>query len=86
MVMRLENEFHIEDPRRHSSAHVETLRRLLASGACVEPDPKRPDFYEVASDSDVYYVHISPVSGTITLLAMWEADSVRNEEPAGVEA
>lgn len=84
--MKLENELHIEDPRHHSSRHVEALRRLLASGARAELDPKRTDFYEVASDSEVYYVHISPASGTITLLATWEAGSVPSEEPAGVEA
>src|SRR5579864_4174448 len=64
MVMKLEHEVNIENPRHHSPERVETLRRLLAGGARVECDPKRPDFYEVESGSDIYYIHISPVTGT----------------------
>ncbi|HXT86764.1 MAG TPA: hypothetical protein VN745_07060 [Verrucomicrobiae bacterium] len=80
MVMKLENELLIEDPRNHSRECVETLRRLLAGGARVEADPKRSDFYEVESGSDVYYIHISPVSGKILLLATWAKESAPSEE------
>ncbi|MHB8527478.1 MAG: hypothetical protein ACYC92_10070 [Candidatus Acidiferrales bacterium] len=80
MVMRLEHDLNIEDPRHHSQERVETLRRLLAGGARVESDPKRPDFYEVESGSDIYYIHISPVTGNILLLAAWPKNGVPGEE------
>lgn len=80
MVMKLEHELNIEDPRHHSPERVETLRQLLAGGARVEADPKRADFFEVESGSDVYYIHISPISGKIVLLAAWPKDSVPGEE------
>lgn len=86
MVMKLENELLIEDPRHHSPERVETLRRLLAGGARVEADPKRSDFYEVESGSDVYYIHISPVSGKILLLATWAKEPVHGEEIGAFQA
>lgn len=86
MVMKLENELLIEDPRHHSPECVETLRRLLAGGARVEADPKRSDFYEVESSSDVYYIHISPVSGKILLLATWAKEPAPGEEVGAFQA
>ena len=80
MVMKLEHELNIEDPRHHSPERIETLRRLLAGGARVEADPKRSDFFEVESGSDVYYIHISPINGKIVLLAAWPKDSVPGED------
>ncbi len=79
MVMKLQHELKIEDPRNHSTECVETLRRLLAGGARVEADPKRSDFYEVESGSDVYYIHISPITGTIMLLATWAKGAIDEE-------
>lgn len=71
MVMRLGREHEIEDLRNHPAEMVTTLQNLLASGACGAPDPKRPGFYEVQSGSLVYYIHVSPVTGKILLLATW---------------
>jgi hypothetical protein len=82
MVMQLEHERNIEDLGKHTTESVDRLRQLLAGGAQVYPDPKRPDFYEVESGSDVYYIHISPVTGKIFLLATWKADFAA--ESAGV--
>jgi hypothetical protein len=86
MVMRLEHEVNIENPRHHSLERVDTLRRLLAGGARVECDPKRPDFYEVESGSDIYYIHISPVTGNILLLAAWPKDGVPGNEVRTTQA
>lgn len=86
MVMKIEDELQIENPRNHSAESVETLRQLLAGGARVEADPKRPDFYEVESQSDVYYIHISPVTGKILLLASWPRFAEASAEIGTVEA
>lgn len=71
MVMRCERDLEIEDLRNHPVRMVTILRKLLAGGARVEQDPKRPGFYEVESAAMVYYIHVSPVTGKILLLAMW---------------
>ncbi len=74
--MHLSHEQEIEDPRNHSRETIETLRALLASGARVLADPKRPNFYELEHGSEVFYIHLSPVSGNILLLATWSNDVV----------
>lgn len=68
-------EVQIEDLRNHSSEMVMTLRSLVENGAGATPDPKRPDFFELESESLVYYIHISPVTGKILLLATWPTES-----------
>jgi hypothetical protein len=64
-------EAQIEDPRNHPAETVAALRDILSSGARAIPDPKRRGFYEVQSDSLVYYIHVSPVNGNVLLLATW---------------
>ena len=86
MVMKIEDELLIENPRNHSAERVETLRQLLAGGARVEADPKRPDFYEVESRSDIYYIHISPKTGKILLLAAWPKHTYPGDEAKAIEA
>jgi len=61
----------VKDMRNHSRETIETLRGLLASGAGARPDMKRPHFYEIESDTCVFYVYVSPVDGSVELLATW---------------
>ena len=69
--MRIEEGLNIRDVRNHPAETIDTLRQLLASGAHVEADPKRPDFYELHHGADVFYIYVSPVTGQILLLATW---------------
>jgi hypothetical protein len=69
----------IEDLRDHPSEVIDQLRNLLASCAPAIPDPKHPELYEIKSDTHVFYVHISPVSGKILLLATWPAEGELEE-------
>jgi hypothetical protein len=64
--------FEIRDLGSHTPATVTTLALLLAGTVDVRSDPKRKDFYEVVDSSQTYYIHVSPVSGIIYLLAVWQ--------------
>jgi len=75
MVMHFEQEPNIRDLRNHPEETVETLRRLLASGARVEADPKRPNFYELQHGAEVFYIYLSPATGQILLLATWTSET-----------
>jgi hypothetical protein len=66
-----ESSFEVKDLRNHSPESVETLRGLLAGGAGARPDVKRPHFYEIEDDTCVFYVYVSPVDGSVELLAIW---------------
>lgn len=71
MEALLERELQIEDIRNHPARAVNELRDLLSSGAHLLPDPKRSGFYELHDNSTVYYIHVSPVTGKVILLATW---------------
>jgi hypothetical protein len=66
----------IEDLGNHPAQTIGALRSLLAGGASAIADPKRSGFYEVESDSVIYYIHVSPVTGKILLLATWQNEAV----------
>lgn len=61
----------IENPREYEPGTVEHLRDLLAAGSPAQPDPRRQNFYEIEGKSETYYIHISPISGNVVLLAKW---------------
>ncbi len=65
------NSFEVRDLRNHSRESLETLRGLLAGGAGARRDVKRPHFYEIEGDTCVFYVYVSPVDGSVELLAIW---------------
>jgi hypothetical protein len=75
MVVNCGSELQIEDVRHHPVEMVAMLRNLLCEGAKVTADPKRSGFYEVESGDVVYYIHMSPTSGKILLLATWPAEA-----------
>jgi hypothetical protein len=77
--MRWEREMQIEDLRNHPAELVKQLRNLLTNGARVSPDPRHPGFHEIESDEHVYYVHISPNTGKVLLLATWPSDKVLDQ-------
>ncbi|HUJ31175.1 MAG TPA: hypothetical protein VLY23_07830 [Candidatus Acidoferrum sp.] len=78
MVMTLERELRIEDLRNHPVERVQILRNLLSRGARVTPDPKRVGFYELEDAGTVYYIHVSPSTGKILLLATWPSEAARS--------
>jgi hypothetical protein len=62
----------IKDLGKHSAATVIELGIVLAGTPNATPDPKRKDFYEVEGGATVYYIYVSPVTGTISLIAAWK--------------
>ena len=61
----------IENPRKYDTGVVEQLRYLLQTGTAAQDDPRRPNFYEIDANEETFYIHISPVSGNVVLLAKW---------------
>jgi hypothetical protein len=74
--MRWERGMQIKDLRDHPRELIAELGDLLASGTEAIPDPKHPELYEIKSDTQVFYVHISAVTGKVLLLATWPAENV----------
>jgi hypothetical protein len=62
----------IEDLGMHSASTVVRLGIALAGSVNVTPDPKRKNFYEVKEGATSYYIYVSPVTATISLIAAWQ--------------
>jgi hypothetical protein len=76
----------IKDLGKHTAVTIIRLAILLAGTANVTPDPKRKNFYEVDGGSTVYYIYVSPVTGTISLIAAWENVAQTMPQPDFAEA
>jgi len=61
----------VENPRAYEAGAVEHLQYLLNVGSPAERDPRRENFYEIETGNEIFYIHVSPVSGNIVLLAKW---------------
>jgi hypothetical protein len=66
----------LEDLRNHSQEQVSELRLLLSGGAPLRADARRPGFFEVDGDSNVFYIFKYPTGTKILLLGVWERDPV----------
>ena len=71
MVLRIDKQRSIENPRDYSPRVVNGLRALLTQGVEGRPDRRREHFYEVEGDQGTFYIHISPLSAKVILLAWW---------------
>jgi len=72
--LELRAESKIEDPRGHSPETLRRLREAIASGAPASPDERRLGFFEVQGEDQVFYIHVSPATQKITLLATWSPE------------
>lgn len=61
----------LENPREYDARAIEHLRHLLKARIPAQQDPQRENFYEIKSHGETYYIHVSPVSGNVVLLAKW---------------
>jgi hypothetical protein len=71
MLVQIQEGSRIENPREYEAHAVENLKRLLSAGGHAERDPQRENFYQVEDNASVYYIHISPITGNVVLLAKW---------------
>jgi hypothetical protein len=66
----------LEDLRNHTSEQLAELRLLLDSNAPSRPDPRRPGFFEIDGDANVFYVFRYPSGSKVLLIGVWERDRV----------
>lgn len=71
MMIQVKEGAKIENPRGYEPGAVQQLRYLLEVGSPAQRDPHRENFYEVDGNGETFYIHISPISGNLVLLAKW---------------
>lgn len=72
----------VEDLRSHTPEQIAELRVLLASGAQTRPDPRRPGFFELDGEENVFYVFKYPTGAKVLLVGVWERERDRVAEIA----
>ena len=75
MILRLSHLPAIDNLRHYPREVVERLKSALKNGAPAKADPRRKGFYDVTDGERVFFIHISPVSGNVWLLASWLEES-----------
>ena len=77
------NQTPVIDNLGHYPEHiVNRLSAVLSDGAPARPDPRRKGFYDVADGERVFFIHVSPVSGKVWLLATWAVEKVEPVQAA----
>jgi hypothetical protein len=71
MLLQINEQTRIQDPRQYGSEAVSDLRNLLVAGRWAQRDPRREYFYEIENEGSAFYFHISPINGEVVLLAKW---------------
>jgi len=71
MMLHIDEQTRIEDPRVYGADVVNDLRNLLTAGGLAQRDPHRENFYELGNSAHTFYIYISPTNGNVILLAKW---------------
>ena len=71
MLLRMKQLPGVDNLRNYPAEIIKELEELLLSGGSALPDPKRKGFYDLETDERTFFVHVSPTTGRVMLLATW---------------
>jgi hypothetical protein len=71
MILRMEQDPTIDNLQNYPAEVVDQLRKLLVEGVSARQDPRRKNFYDVEHADRAFFIHLSPLTGKVILLAMW---------------
>lgn len=71
MILRTEQDPTIDNVQNYPAEIVNQLRKLLVEGVSARQDSRRRNFYDVEHADRAFFIHLSPLTGKVILLAMW---------------
>jgi hypothetical protein len=71
MILRLEQRSTIHNRQNYPTDFVDRLEKLLVEGVSARQDPSRTNFYDIENADRVFFIYLSPLTGSVTLLATW---------------
>jgi hypothetical protein len=71
MLLRLEHLSGVDNARNYPAEIIRELEQLLLTGGPAFPDSRRKGFYDLKSHERTFFIHISPITGRVLLLATW---------------
>ena len=61
----------MDNLRNYPAEIIKELEELLLSGGSALPDPRRKDFYDLENLGRTFFIHISPKTAKVILIATW---------------
>jgi hypothetical protein len=77
MFLRMKQLPGVDNLRNYSAEIIKELEELLLSGESALPNPKRKGFYDLENYERTFFIHISPITGRVALLATWRKSVFR---------
>ena len=71
MLLRMEHLSGVDNARNYPAEVIKELEQLLLAGGSAIPDPRRKSFYDLENNDRVFFIHVSPITGRVVLLATW---------------
>ena len=71
MLLRMEHLSGVDNVRNYPAEIIKELEHLLRTGAPAVPDSRRKGFYDLENHGRIFFIHISPITGRVLLLATW---------------
>ncbi len=71
MLLKIEHRPNVENLRNYPVEIIKELEELLLSGGSALPDPKRKDFYDLENLGRTFFIHFSPTTAKVMLIATW---------------
>ena len=82
--MLAKEKIRIENARLYPAAVVDQIQTALLNGAELHADDSRRNFYDLDFEGRTYFIYVSPVSGSVTLIATWaQKRPSADEKPDG---
>jgi hypothetical protein len=67
----MEQQPSIDNLQNYPAEVVDQLGKLLVEGVSARQDPRRKNFYDVEDADRAFFIHLSPLTGKVILLAAW---------------
>jgi hypothetical protein len=71
MLLRMEHLSGVDNTRNYPPEIIRELEQFLLAGGSASPDPRRNGFYDLGNQERTFFIHISPITGRVVLLAVW---------------
>jgi DUF2934 family protein len=85
MFIRMKRLPGVDNLRNYPAEIIRELEELLLSGGSALPDPKRKGFYDLENYERTFFIHISPITGKVVLLATWRKALFRRLDAGSYE-
>jgi hypothetical protein len=85
MFFRMKRLPGVDNLRNYPAEIIRELEELLLSGGSALPDPQRKGFYDLENDERRFFIHISPITGKVVLLATWRKALLRRLDAGSYE-